>query len=123
MMTRELRLKVPTDERAVYASRENQRVLQVKAATHDIMVVNVRRHDWWQVAAAHEIFLFFIGLTLVCQRRVLPDVQLFVPADGKEARSLDFLLLMVENADQGSNLRVHLWFLIRAEQFLELLSV
>ena len=85
--------------------------------------MNERRYNWRLVAAARKIVYFFISLTLVCQRRFLPDVQLFVPADGEEARSLDFLLLMVENTDQGSNLRVHLRFLIRAEQFLELLSV
>ena len=123
LMTREVCLKIPTDQCAVDTSREDQLGLQVEAAAHDIVFVNVRRHNWWQVAAGSEIIVLLVSLTLVCQRSVLPDVKLLVPADGEEAWSLDLLLLLVENADQASNLRINLRLFICAKQILQLLAV
>ena len=77
----------------------------------------------WQVAARSKVILLFVPLPFFCKGCILPDVQLFVPTDSKEARSLHFLLLRIKDTDQCSDFCINLRLYIRAEKLLKLLAI
>ena len=92
-------LRVPANERSVHATSKDQHVLEVKRATHNIMVMVI---GIMFPLARREIFaidrfvfcLIFSTTTLVviilfCG--IHPNVELFVPTYGKEEGSLHFL--------------------------------
>ena len=79
----------------------------------------------WKISAPDstiiQFFFRLLHLLLIC--RVIPDVELLVPANTHEARVFDFRMLKVIpakvycrviDADHRSDLSINSWFQIRA---------
>ena len=74
VITGERCLKVPTNDGAIDTSSEDKLVLQIEAATHDIVVVNVGFALGRNVSASHGIVFIFVTLVIGAQRCIHPKM-------------------------------------------------
>ena len=65
VVARELRLEVPSDNRAIESTCKYQRSLQIETATHDIVVVDIGWYFSWKVPTSNFIVIIFITTSLV----------------------------------------------------------
>ena len=79
---REMGIKVPSNNRTIDTTCEDEFVRQVETATHDIMVMDVGRDNSGQITTASEVGVLLICLALLSQRGILPNMQLLIPTDG-----------------------------------------